>query len=242
MAVYSGYQGASKCTGGPTSGAKALMSWFLGAYASRGGANLGIYVCKEIAGSHTVSLHGEGRATDLGTKPYAKPAWGKALANTLVAHSAELGIQCVIFDGQIWSGTRPNAGWRTYGGRDKHRGHLHVELTWHAARTLTVARVQQVLGGTTPAPAPKPTDWTKVMLMALPTLSEGVGLKGTPSEDVQTVQVLLTARGYSATADGRFGPVTETRVRSFQTARKIKADGVVGKITWHHLLNQQRLL
>jgi Putative peptidoglycan binding domain len=230
-----GYEGASRCTGAATAGAKALMAWFLGAYAARGGANLGIYVCKEIAGSTTTSLHGEGRATDLGTKPYAKPAWGWALAYALVANSRELGIQCVIFDGYIWSAAHANAGWRTYGGSDKHRGHLHVELTWAAARTLTAARVEQQLGGTTPKPPP--TDWTKKAIMALAQIR-----KGAKGGTVRTAQGLLDARGVQVTVDGDFGPKTDAAVRKFQRARKIADDGIIGKTTWHHLMDQQRLL
>ncbi|HVK26439.1 MAG TPA: hypothetical protein VM677_34245 [Actinokineospora sp.] len=45
---------------------RALMAWFLGAYAARGGKNLGIYNCRNVAGSSTSSPHGEGRAADLG--------------------------------------------------------------------------------------------------------------------------------------------------------------------------------
>ena len=67
------------------------MAWFLGAYGAQGGKNLGIYNCRPLAGSNTLSLHGEGRACDLGV-PVGAP-WAWTLADSLVAQSAELGIQ-----------------------------------------------------------------------------------------------------------------------------------------------------
>lgn len=249
--LHGGYQGATRCTGQATPGARALMSWFLGAYGAQGAANLGIYVCKDIAGSSTTSLHGEGRAADLGTRPYARPPWGRDLADALVAHSAELGVQCVIHAGRIWSSSYPDAGWRPHHGSDPHNGHLHVELTWAAARTLTAERVQQVLTRPAvrpPVAPPKPVDWTKRIIMALPELKRGAGLTGPINEDVQSLQNLLQARGSrkeidkAGGADGRFGKATDLDLRAFQRARKIKDDGVCGKVTWHHLLNQQKLL
>ncbi len=144
MTLYRGYQGAaSVCSGGPTPGAKALMSWFLGAYKNFDPRNDGIYNCRPVRGGVTPSVHGEGRATDLGCK--AGAAWAQKLADQLVANSAELGIQCVIFNRRIWSGAHPDAGWRAYPGVDAHDTHLHVELSRKAAAGLSVARIVQVL-------------------------------------------------------------------------------------------------
>jgi hypothetical protein len=244
------YTPASECSGYATGGAKQLMAWYLGAYKSQGAANLGIYVCKSIAGTRTTSLHGEGRAADLGSSPYRNLPFMDDVADALVAHSKELGIQCVIHNGKVWSSLYPHAGWRTHKGVDPHRGHLHAELTVASAGTLTVAKINQVLG--TPAPRPtKPAtpavDWTEKMIMALPTLKHGVGLKGPISEDVQTMQNLLQARGFggplgSGGADGRFGNGSKNALIAFQRSVKISPDGECGKITWHWLLRQQRLL
>jgi Putative peptidoglycan binding domain len=245
-----GYQPAKTCTGSPQPGTQALMAWYLGAYGAQGAANLGIYVCKSIAGSATTSLHGEGRAADCGSKPYRRLGFMADLADAFVAHSKELGIQCVIHNRRIWSASYPHAGWRTYRGED-HVGHLHVELLWWAARDLTVAKINSVLHGsvvvrpdppkpTTPA---KPDDWTRRMIMALPELKHGTGLKGKHNEDVQTMQQLLQARGFragqgKAGADGRFGDGTRNDLRAFQRSVKIKDDGICGKVTWAHLLRQ----
>ncbi|MER5428512.1 peptidoglycan-binding protein [Streptomyces sp. NPDC002588] len=54
--------------------------------------------------------------------------------------------------------------------------------------------------------------------------------------DVTTVQLLLTARGYSTGADGVFGPDTVSKVKAFQRAKGLAADGVVGPNTWAKLI------
>lgn len=251
MSILAGnYTGARTCRGSATTGAKALMAWYLGAYQDQGAANLGIYVCKSIAGTRTTSLHGEGRAADMGSTPYRNLPFMDDVADALVAHSRELGVQCVIHNGKVWSSLHPHAGWRTYGGVDPHRGHIHAELTTAASQSLTVAKINQVLGtrATRPAaPAAARVDWTEKLIMALPTLEKGAALKGPISEDVQTAQNLLQARGHGGRlgkggADGRFGEGTRLAVIDFQKACKITADGKIGKITWHWLLRQQRLL
>lgn len=248
-----GYVGAKKCSGKAQPGAKALMAWYLGAYAAAGAANLGIYVCKSIAGSRTTSLHGEGRACDLGSSPYRQLPFMDDLADALVASSKELGIQCVIHDDRIWSSAYPYAGWRDYSGHDPHRGHIHAELTWWAAEHLTVDTINRVLSTavverpTAPKPKPPAVDWTKKVIMALPELKHGRGLKTkNHDEDVQTMQQLLQARGFrkgqgKPGADGRFGDGTRADLVAFQKSVKISADGICGKITWSHLLRQGHL-
>lgn len=241
------YVHARTCTGYATPGAKALMSWYLGAYAAQGAANLGIYLCKSIAGTATTSLHGEGRACDMGSTPYRTLPFMDNVADALVASSKELGIQCVIHADKIWSSAYPHAGWRDYGGSDPHRGHIHAELTPWAASNLTVARINQVMGMTTVVrpPAPPSTDWTRRLIMALPELREGRGLKGAPDEDVQTMQQLLQARGFrtgqgQTGADGRFGDGTGDDLAAFQKASGLKPDRICGKVTWAHLLRQPK--
>lgn len=120
------------------------MAVYLGLYATRGGTNLGIYNCRSVAGSATTSLHGEGRACDFGINPHGA-AYGTQLADQLRLHSAELGIQCVIWNRRIWSGSYPDAGWRVYSGLNAHVDHIHLELTRAAAATLTPERVHNVL-------------------------------------------------------------------------------------------------
>jgi hypothetical protein len=214
MTVHVGYQPAKACTDGPTPGALALMSWLIAIYGSRGGKNLGIFNCRTVRGGTTTSLHGEGRALDFGINPHGA-RYGTELAEQLRANSAELGVQCIIWNRRIWSGSYPQAGWRTYSGVNPHVDHLHVELSWDAARTLTAARVAQVLGGPPPA-AP----------LAAPSGSPTIG-RGATGPAVREAQQLLRIP-----VDGDFGPGTEKAVRAFQAARGLTVDGVIGPRTW----------
>ena len=52
--------------------------------------------------------------------------------------------------------------------------------------------------------------------------------------DVRTWQQQLLALGWTVvgTADGNFGPHTDAGTRGFQSSRGLRADGVVGPITW----------
>lgn len=63
------------------------------------------------------------------------------------------------------------------------------------------------------------------------TLGDRVLKKGTAGNDVKTLQVLLTRRGFEVQSTGYFGPITKRRVRGFQRSRGLAADGIVGPMT-----------
>jgi hypothetical protein len=76
-------------------------------------------------------------------------------------------------------------------------------------------------------------------ITVLPELS-----KGDRSEHVKLLQGLLAThlgvpRGYTFATwvDGRIGNDTDAAIKRFQEGRRIKANGVVGPVTWAHLLN-----
>lgn len=61
---------------------------------------------------------------------------------------------------------------------------------------------------------------------------------GMGGKDVEAMQAILIAKGYSCGtygSDGDFGENTEKAVRNFQTDRKLSADGIVGGKTWAEL-------
>lgn len=222
MAIYRGtYYSASSCTGSARPGAKALMSWYLGAYGSRGAANLGIYVCKRLGSGY--SIHGHGRACDMGTKPYNSPGgnwptWGWSLANSLLNHSKELGIQLIIFRGKVWSCRYPDSGWRNYDGSDPHNGHMHVELIPDTAASLTVDRIERVLGGSSSTPSVPTTG------APAPPLREG----DTGPRVSQLQRALNEALGLKLAVDEDFGPATTGGVKLLQRTAHIEEDGVYG--------------
>ncbi len=146
MSIYRGpYYSADGCDSSARPGMDALVSWYLGAYRGQGASNLGTYVCKRLGSGW--SIHAERRAADLGTSPYGgvDSSWGWALANAFRLNSAELGIQLIILDHKVWSCRYPDSGWRGYSG--EYHGHMHVELTPAASLSLTVAKIQSIIGG-----------------------------------------------------------------------------------------------
>ena len=56
---------------------------------------------------------------------------------------------------------------------------------------------------------------------------------GSKGEDVKTLQKLL-----GLTVDGDFGVNTDKKVKEWQTANNLVADGIVGAKTWEKLLSQ----
>jgi hypothetical protein len=144
---WASYEYARKCTGGPKSGAVALMTWINKNYPKS--KNWGIYSCKMIPGSNSLSIHGEGRALDVGyalVDGKANPDGYRLFAH-LKAHAIELGVQGIIWDRKISTNRGDN---RPYsGGPDvttAHVNHLHIELTNTSARTLTAAKIAQIMG------------------------------------------------------------------------------------------------
>ena len=63
--------------------------------------------------------------------------------------------------------------------------------------------------------------------------------KNMTGADVEVLQAVLKARGFLTTnPDGIFGSYLEEVVKQFQTAYKLEADGIVGKLTWAKLLER----
>lgn len=56
--------------------------------------------------------------------------------------------------------------------------------------------------------------------------------QGDSGAKVRAVQSQLVESGYAVTVDGAFGPATDSAVRSFQGAKGLGVDGVVGDNTW----------
>lgn len=130
MTVHAGYDAiGDKCLGKAQPGTKALEGAALIYWNT---TSDGIYNCRNIRGGSTKSAHAEGRAVDI---HWTDEATGRVMADFLVAHNAELGIQCVIWWDRIWSFQVGH--WHDYHGQDPHHGHLHVEQNWSGARELT---------------------------------------------------------------------------------------------------------
>ena len=206
------WEPATHCTGSAAPGALALMRWFVENYHTKGGYNLGIYNCRSVRGARTTSMHGEGRACDLGF-PVGDPD-GDALLKLLLKNAGKLGIQCIIYERRIYSRKHPNGD--HYTGLVPHTDHLHVELTREAAAHLTYATIKKAL--VSPYKSFKPGHRTLK-----------VGAQGA---DVRWLQNKLNLK-----ADGVFGPKTKVAVLRYERNQhrahpKLVVDGIVGKLTW----------
>lgn len=71
----------------------------------------------------------------------------------------------------------------------------------------------------------------KVPELGLPVLKNGAS-----GAVVETLQQLLTAKGYTCKVDGEYGPETVSAVKSYQTAKGIEADGICGNATWAYMM------
>lgn len=144
MRWASPYERAANCTSGPADGARHLLAWLIEEYPL--GWSGGIFNCRNVRGGVTKSTHGEGRAVDFMlpvVNGIGHPT-GHAIVRRLGTTGDRLGFQFVIFDRRQWSAKNPGGGY--YGGTHPHRDHLHIELTWAAARNLTLATLRSVLG------------------------------------------------------------------------------------------------
>ncbi len=76
------------------------------------------------------------------------------------------------------------------------------------------------------------------VISAAPALTwPSIAQNSTLPQTVKTIQYLLQFRGYTTvTADGAFGPGTNTAVKNFQTSKGLTSDGVVGASTWMALI------
>jgi len=109
--------------------------------------------------------------------------------------------------------------------------------------TVPIAQTTTTPGGTTPASTTPTTATTgksggkgkSTTTTTTPFVATGrpVVKLGSTGDDVTALQQRLNALGYDAgTANGSFGAQTQTAVESFQKAKNLAADGVVGPTTW----------
>lgn len=241
MTVYCGpYVGASRCSSGPMPGTKGAQSYLLGITREEGGRNLGIFNCRAVRGGVSTSIHGVGRAGDVGTQVTNDWSWDVVERMRLL--SAELGIQCIIHRRRIWSSSFCSAGWRHYDGVAAHFDHWHYELTPEMAarpEAEVAALWARVLGDPTPIRSDQyviaPPVVSTPEVGAWRTIGMGdVSEPGTKGEQVRIDQANLIDTGFPVGrtgADGYWGNDAAAGCKNFQTAAGIGADGQCGPQT-----------
>ena len=123
---------------------------------------------------------------------------------------------------QCYSGSYDGWLWRYQGACGSCT--CHVERRCHDGYRRTGAGwVRSICRWTTDCGCPGAVAWPTVR-------------RGDSGPDVTTVQHLLNARGAALTADGAFGPLTETAVRDLQAGAGLPVTGVVDPRTWPALV------
>lgn len=130
--------GESGCSMDFTDGAQALQEWIYAFWPQV--TYIGGYSCRPINGRpELMSVHGTGRALDISIPTIEGEAdndLGDPLANYLLVHAEEIGIQRVIWDRWYWrAGDTPRDGY--YDGAHAHHDHLHIELSVPAGNMET---------------------------------------------------------------------------------------------------------
>lgn len=170
--------------------------------------------CLDQAGQH-----------DVGTFA-STPAWAKWLK----AH------------GQ-W-GTTPKPGALVFFDWDGSRDLDRIDHVALVIEKLADGRIHTVEGNTANMVAERYRSTGAIVGYGYPGYSPAAPIKPVPppllvlgarGKVVKTAQELLQDHGYKLEADGVFGPITQTRVRAFQRAKKLEIDGKVGKHTWAEL-------
>lgn len=118
---------AKECTGKAAPGTVCLQEVILKKYS--GSRSMGIYNCRSVRGADFLSIHGEGRAVDIGPKNKSQ---GDEIAAWAVSNSRAYQIQRVIWYRRIWDA---NGAWREYNGQNPHYDHVHIEQNWAGAMT-----------------------------------------------------------------------------------------------------------
>lgn len=187
--------------------------------------SLGCYVVRPVRGGTAWSTHAFGAAVDLGYDVARHGGPGLAVVEAeilpwLIENSAELGIQRI----HLYQRTRYWEAGRGWVEKSPGQGNDWIHVETHPDRWADITPIAQRLveGSQSPASAPSAPTPPKYPGRPLKLGSSG-----------QAVKAIQTALGL--TADGKFGPQTDARIRAWQTDQKLTSDGIVGPITWKRL-------
>lgn len=127
------------CRGSSTKGAKALRAWLREESGATIRRTAQMYRCaKRPARGKRRDLHSEGRAVDVVP---SSEAGALALVAQLLAEdytlARRMGVQEIIYDGRIWSASKPTRQMRRYRGGSPHRKSVHIGLNKRGASMRT---------------------------------------------------------------------------------------------------------
>lgn len=110
------------CSGGEKPATRELADYIIQRWGAR---DLGIYNCRSVGGSSSLSLHAEGRAFDAGllVSNADEKRRGDELFRWAIVNAANIGGQEIIWNRQIWV---PSRGIYPYTGENPHTDHVHI--------------------------------------------------------------------------------------------------------------------
>jgi hypothetical protein len=131
------WNGGRGCSGKFRDGSRALGRELMTRFGQI--KSIGGYACRRnTANSANISVHGTGKALDIFIPMKggsANSALGDPVANWLVVHSVEIGVQYIIWNRTQWRANGTNTA--RYTGPVPHIDHIHAEITEKAARLQT---------------------------------------------------------------------------------------------------------
>lgn len=162
---------------------------------------------------HNPDSHGVVRAIDITHDP--RGGFDSYAFADLLLKQQDSRLKYVISNHRIGSGPAgPSPGiWRRYIGVNPHDHHCHISAVADARGDSTQAWNIDGMAAPDPAAPYKPPP---------PTVR-----KGSHSEYVKELQAAI-----GTDVDGDFGPKTEAKLKAYQTAHNLVADGICGPQTW----------
>lgn len=221
--TFQGKQSCTKCAGKAQPGTVASLKYINTRFPQTG--SLGIYNCRNIAGSTTKSQHACGRAADVKIPTFSNGRANTAIGNPVVLFllefSTELGITEVIYNRIIYDAKSPKG--RYYGGVHPHYDHIHYTQTQAKATTLTFSSIIAFAGQPTTGPQGEdPMLGFTIGKLKDPSVGGSVG--DPVGDQAQALQLALIKRGEKLPqfgADRFAGDETRNALRSFQSKNGI---------------------
>lgn len=143
---YATYESCTKCAGQAQPGAVALLKYLLLKYPYT--KSLGIYNCRTIGGTSTLSNHACGCAIDLGVPMTSSGGPRADLVDPIVRFlgsiSSTIGLTEQIYNRVRYSQAYPNG--RYYGGASPHYDHIHMSIAKAKGLSLTFDQIVAVAG------------------------------------------------------------------------------------------------
>lgn len=216
------------CFGSDQPGTLALMRYMLDRYSYI--RDMGTYVCRDVAGTNTISQHACGRAGDLGIPTLSGGAPNLSLGNPVVQlldqFAGELGIAELIYNRVIYDDGSPDG--RLYGGVHPHYDHVHYTLNQSSASGLTYPFIVSVAGPTgalTEEEVLQRGDSGQMVAELQKALADFFGFNNGAFTPL-AANSIFDGQAFGPGEDGGFGATCEANVKALQARMGVPQTGI----------------